>query len=207
MKPQADPRNILNGSEIPSEGYCDQPYVIRTGDGAWLCCMTTGRGKEGQVGQHVVAMRSTDRGRTWSKPVDVEPAGGPEASYSVLLKVPGGRIYCFYNFNSNNMREVVADDPPYAGGKCNRVDSLGDFVFKYSDDAGCTWSAKRYKVPVREFEIDRENPYGGKVRLGWNVGRPFVHDGAAYVSFHKVGRMGEGFCHYYSPVQSKLNKF
>ncbi len=59
-------------------------------------------------------MRSTDRGQTWSTPVDVEPASGPEASYAVLLKVPegsraAGRIFVFYNHNTDNVREVLAD--------------------------------------------------------------------------------------------------
>ena len=37
-----DPRDIANGWEIPSEGYCDQPYVVRTHDGAWLCVNAAG---------------------------------------------------------------------------------------------------------------------------------------------------------------------
>jgi hypothetical protein len=102
----ADPRHIANGWEIPSEGYADQPYVVKTDDGAWLCVMTTGKGVEGAPGQHVIAVRSTDRGRTWSKPVALEPAAGPETSYGVLLKVPSGRVYCFYNHNTDNIREV-----------------------------------------------------------------------------------------------------
>jgi hypothetical protein len=73
------------------------------------------------------------------------------------------------------------------------VDSLGSFVFKYSDDHGRSWSAKRYTIPVREFEIDRKNPYQGKIRFFWNVGRPFAHQGAGYVPLHKVGGIGEGF--------------
>jgi len=188
-----DRRNIALGREIPSESYCDQPYVVRTDDGAWLCVITTGAGREGEPGQHVVTLRSRDQGRTWSDPVDVEPAHGPEASYAVLLKVPGGRVYCFYNYNADDVREVVADDPPYEGGRCKRVDSLGAFVFRYSDDHGRTWSSDRRPVPVRETAIDRENPYGGKTRFFWNVGRPFIHDGAAYVPLHKVGGFGEGF--------------
>ena len=63
-----DRRNVREGWEIPSEGYCDQPYVVRTDDGAWLCVLTTGSGHEGQPGQHVVSARSTDCGRTWSEP-------------------------------------------------------------------------------------------------------------------------------------------
>lgn len=188
-----DWRNILAGDEIPTESYSDQPYIVKTDDGAWLCILTTGSGHEGASGQHVITMRSMDFGRTWSDPVDVEPADGPEASYAVMLKVPGGRIYCFYNHNTDNIREVIADDPPFKGGKCRRVDSLGYYVFKYSDDHGRTWSDKRFAIPVREMDIDRQNAYGGKIRFFWNVGKPFIHDEAAYISLHKVGGFGHGF--------------
>jgi hypothetical protein len=37
-----DPRHIQNGWVIPSEGYADQPYIVKTDDGAWLRVMTTG---------------------------------------------------------------------------------------------------------------------------------------------------------------------
>ena len=193
-----DWRNIRTGHEIPTEKDCDQPYIVRTDDGAWLCVVTTGPGLERQVGQHVVTLRSTDRGRTWSTPVGVEPADGPEASYAVLLKVPpgyplAGRVCCLYNHNSDDVREVIADSPSYAGGRCTRVDSLGHFVLKFSDDHGRTWSSQRYDLPMREMQIDRQNPYGGTLKFFWNVDKPFVHDGAAYVSAHKVAGFGEGF--------------
>ena len=80
-----DWRDIRNGWEIPTESYSDQPYVVKTDDDAWLCVMTTGAGREGQAGQHVVTLRSEDRGRTWDEPVAVEPADGPEASCSRCL--------------------------------------------------------------------------------------------------------------------------
>ena len=184
-----DPRHIANGWQIPSEGYADQPYIVKTDDGAWLCVITTGKGIEGATGQHVIAMRSTDQGRTWEKPVDIEPASGPEASYAVLLKVPYGRIYAFYNHNTDNVREVKTED----GGVFQRVDSLGHYVFKFSDDQGRTWSAQRHEVPVREFDCDRTNVYGGKLRFFWNVGRPLLHGNAALLVLHKVGAMGHGF--------------
>ena len=188
-----DNRLLSSGWDIPTEHYSDQPYVVKTDDDAWLCVMTTGSGIEGASGQHVIATRSTDQGRTWSEPVAVEPAEGVEASYAVLLKTPSGRIYAFYNHNTDDVRWVKADNPPYKEGKCYRVDSLGHFVFKYSDDHGQTWSEERYDIPVREMAIDRENADGGKLRYFWNVGRPIVHDGAAFVSLHKVGGFGEGF--------------
>lgn len=193
-----DRRDIKTGNEIPTETYSDQPYIVQTDDGAWLCAVTTGTGREGQSGQHVIAMRSTDWGRTWTEPVDVEPADGPEASYAVVLEVPesypnAGRVYIFYNHNTDNVRQVIADKDAYPDGYCRRVDSLGHYVFKFSDDYGVSWSEKRYDIPVRTMEIDRLNPYGGELKFFWNVGRPFIHAGAAYCSLHKVGGFGRGF--------------
>ncbi|MBI1353776.1 MAG: hypothetical protein GC160_05470 [Acidobacteria bacterium] len=184
-----DPRNIRNGLEIPNEGYADQPYILKTDDGAWLCVLTTGPGAEGQGGQHIITTRSTDQGRTWSEPVSVEPSDGPEASYAVSLKVPSGRIYVFYNHNTDNLRQVQGDD----GKPVRRVDSQGHFVFKYSDDHGRSWSARRYEIPQEDFQIDLRNPYQGKIKFFWTVGQAFAHDGAGYVPLHKVGGFGEGF--------------
>ncbi|MBM3727956.1 MAG: hypothetical protein FJW40_21340 [Acidobacteria bacterium] len=188
-----DPRNITAGSLIPDEGYSDQPYIVKADDGAWVVVITTGPGREGAGGQHVVTRRSLDRGKTWSQPVDVEPSDGPEASYAVMLKVPSGRLYVFYNHNTDNVRQVIADKPAFKDGFCRRVDSLGHFVFKYSDDHGRSWSARRYDIPMRDFEIDRRNPYQGKLKFFWNVGRAFIHRNAGYVPLHKVGGFGEGF--------------
>ena len=184
-----DLRHIVHGHQIPCELYCDQPYVVIADDGAWVCAMTTGKGVEGATGQHVICLRSPDHGRSWTAPVDVEPADGPEASYAVLLKVPGGRIYCFYNHNTDRVPEVKRED----GGVYKRVDSLGHYVFKYSDDHGKSWSARRYDIPVREFECDRQNVYGGKLCFFWNVGRPLILGNAAIMVLHKVGAMGKGF--------------
>ncbi|MEO7648979.1 MAG: LamG-like jellyroll fold domain-containing protein [Bryobacteraceae bacterium] len=188
-----DRRNIRTGTVIPDEGYSDQPYIVKTADSAWLCVITTGQGAEGAGGQHVVTRRSMDLGRTWSAPSDVEPATGPEASYAVLLKANSGRVYVFYNHNTDNLRQVIGDKAQYKDGFVRRVDSLGHFVFKYSDDNGVTWSAKRYEIPQRDFEIDRKNPYGGKIKFFWTVGRALTLSGAGYIPLHKVGGFGEGF--------------
>lgn len=188
-----DWRHIENGWEIPTDYYSDQPYVVKTDDGAWLCTLTTGAGREGASGQHVVCLRSEDRGRSWSKPVRIESPEGPEASYAVLLKVPGGRVYCLYNYNADNIREIKGDPHHAPDMIVTRVDSLGHYVFRYSDDHGRSWSQKRYEIPVREFAIDRENVYQGSIRFFWNVGRPLVRDDAAYCSLHKVGGFGDGF--------------
>jgi hypothetical protein len=187
-----DWRNIAEGRRIPTSSYADQPYIVKMDDGAWLLCVTTGAGAEGAPGQHVITMRSTDQGRTWSAPVAVEPPDGPEASYAVMLKA-GARVCIFYNHNTDNVRQAKADNPPYDTGFVTRVDSLGHFVFKYSDDGGRTWSPRRYEIPQRDFEIDLKNAYGGALKFFWNVGRAFPHAGAGYVPLHKVGGFGEGF--------------
>jgi hypothetical protein len=184
-----DWRNVESGRVIPTKTYSDQPYIVKTDDGAWLCTVTTGAGHEGEPGQQVVSMRSTDQGRTWSEPVAIEPADGPEASYSVMFKADSGRIYVFYNHNTDRLKSVKTED----GRVFKRVDTMGYYVFKYSDDHGRSWSEKRHVVPVREFEVDRKNVYGGAVRFFWNVGRPVVSGSEVVMTLHKVGAIGEGY--------------
>jgi hypothetical protein len=182
-------RNIASGWTIPDEDYADQPYIVKADDGAWVCVITTAGGHEGATSQHIVATRSTDFGRTWSPLIAIEPSGPPESSYVTLLKTPAGRLYAFYNYNKDNLRAVKRTD----GVMEKRVDTLGYFVLKYSDDHGKTWSKERHEIPIRETAVDRGNIYGGKVRFFWHVGRPLIHQGAAYVTLHKVGNFGPTF--------------
>lgn len=185
-----DWRNLDNAvSVIPDEGYCDQPYVVINQKGEWVCCLTTGAGKEGERGQHVVSTISRDQGKTWTPMVDIEPATGPEASWVVPYIVPSGRIYVFFTYNSEDWRTVIDVN----GKPIKRVDTFGKMMFKYSDDGGYTWSEKRYEVPIRNFKIDEENIYEGKVQLFWSVAKPITHKGAMYLPFSKVGNFGEGF--------------
>jgi hypothetical protein len=193
LPPASDSRLVSSGNVIPAQHYADQPYLVSTLDGAWLCVLTTGDGHEGSRGQHIVSLRSTDRGQSWSSPVCIESPDGPEASWAVPLVTPSGRIFVFYVYNADDIRELPADDPPFAGGTTNRMDSHGHYVFRWSDDDGHSWSAQRVTIPVREFVIDRENPSQGTVRLFWNVGRPFISQGSVFLSLHKVGGFGAGW--------------
>ncbi len=187
--PVPDPRHLSNGRVIPDEHYADQPYIVKTDDGAWLCAITTGSGNEGAGGQHVISIRSTDKGVTWEKPVDIEPARGPEASYVVLLKTSYGRVYALYNHNTDRVPEVKREDQ----GVYKRVDSLGHYVFKFTDDHGKTWSERRYEIPLRAFDCDLQNVYKGELKFFWNVGKPLLIGTDALCVIHKVGAMGAGF--------------
>ena len=186
-----DFRLARKGRALPlPEGYADQPYVVILPDGTWLCMVTTADGHEGSRSQGVFSLRSSDQGMSWTTPLRLEHTGAPENSYAVGLVTPFGRVYCFYNFNTDGLREVKSED----GFMIERTDSLGDYVFRYSDDGGVSWSSRRYTVPVREFLCDRNNVYGGKVRFFWNVGRPCVRaNGEVVIPLHKVGAMGAGF--------------
>lgn len=185
-----DPRFAPSAQKLPlPPGYADQPFVVVLSDGSWLCLVTSADGHEGDVSQGIFSLRSEDHGKTWHPAVKLEPEGSPENSYSVGLVTPAGRVYAFYNFNTKNLREVKTED----GGVFERADSLGDYVFRYSDDDGGTWSDRRV-VPVREFRCDRGNAYGGKVRFFWNVGKPCIRaNGEVIMPLSKVGAMGAGF--------------
>ncbi len=186
--PTANWRNIPNGRPIPRENYSDQPYLVITRDGHWLCVLTTGTGVEGQAGQHIVSTISADRGRTWSPLVDIEPAGGPEASWVMPLIVPSGRVYVFYTYNADNLRlDKTSNSSRYR----LRVDTQGQYAFKYSDDGGRTWSGRRYDIPMRRMRIDRENAYAGQRLYFWGVGKPIVTRHGAMFGFAKVGKWGD----------------
>jgi len=191
--PRLDLRNIALGHKLPTRYYADQPYFAETADGGLLCVVTTGNGREGSRGQHVLSMKSFDCGETWQDVTPVESPGEPESSWGVPITAPGGRVFVFYVFNRDDIRELPADDPPYPGGFANRMDSHGYYVFRWSDDHGKSWSRERGMIPVREYAIDRENPLGGRVRLFWNVGTAFSHEGSLFLPIHKVGGFGEGW--------------
>ncbi len=184
-----DSRNLRAGLKIPDEGYCDQPYIVVTPEGHWVCTMTTGPGREGEKGQHVVATISTDQGRTWSELIDIEPSSGPEASWIVPLITPGGRIYGFYTYNGDDVRTL--------DGRPIRVDTIGWYAMKYSDDGGRTWSAQRYRLPLRLTACDRSNDFKGQVQIFWGIDKPNLVGTEAVFAFTKLGKymleLGEGW--------------
>lgn len=187
----ADPRQISNGLRIPCERYVDQPYVVVASNGTWICTLTTGSGLEGQPGQHIVATRSTDQGKTWTVLVDIEPADGPEASWATPLITPYGRIYVFYTYNGDNI--VTLPD----SNRRIRSDTQGWYAFRYSDDEGQTWSAQRYRIPLRITDVDRGNPWHGETCHFWGIDKPKVVNGTVFFAFTKLGKYfmqeGEGW--------------
>jgi BNR repeat protein/concanavalin A-like lectin/glucanase superfamily protein len=171
-----DPRNIRTGHPIPDEGYCDQPYVVLTKEGHWLCLLTTATGSEGAADQHIVSTISSDQGRTWSDLVELESAQDVESAYAIPLVTPAGRVYAFYNYNVENFRCPA------------RSDCVGWYVFRYSDDSGRTWSNRRYRIPMRFTEVDRTNTFDGKTQIFWGIGKPITVGNTMFSALSKCGK-------------------
>ncbi len=103
-------------------------------------------------------------------------------------------MFVFYTYNAARLTEAIAD-----GGTTARVDTLGEYACRYSDDGGRTWS-EHFFLPVQAGAIDRANPYRGSVRFFWGVAKPVVlppiataGKSSVLLPFAKVGRFGEGF--------------
>jgi hypothetical protein len=186
----ADPRDFSTGRLIPDQGYCDQPYIVITTNGNWLCTMTTGPGRESQPGQHVVATISTNQGKTWSRLIDIEPSGSLESSWVVPMVVPSGRVYVFYNYNGDNVRKI-------GDRAIERPTLLGWYVYKYSDDGGRTWSAERHRLPMPVAAVDRQNDWRGEVQMFWGIDKPTTVGSDAMFAFTRMGKfihdLGEGW--------------
>jgi hypothetical protein len=103
------------------------------------------------------------------------------------LKVPGGRVYVVYTYNASNLRVVPSGNSESTN---RRVDTLGKYCFKYSDDGGRTWSRERFEIPMRKMRLDRENNTSGETLFFWGVGKPIAVGDGAIFGFAKVGKWG-----------------
>lgn len=197
-----DPRDMHSAVQLgPRWSYCDQSYCVvlptpaaaRAAPAApmnntevWLCTITvSSRGKEGQAGMHVVSVRSTDTGRSWSQPVALERNSSMDNVYSTIIGPTAfGRVYAVYNANVDGLL------PSMVGG---RVDTVGNFYMKWTDDSGLSWSAQRLMVPYRMTAVDRANSFpghpkmDGTIRMMWTVDQAKVRDGVVYFAFTKIG--------------------
>jgi len=173
----ADNRNVLNGIEIPDEGYCDQPYLVKNFQGDWVCVLTTSMAEEeGAIGQFVASTISKDFGKNWSPLNPIESPFGRESSWAVPYINDFGRIYVFYNYNT-----VPANPLDTLRG-----DTQGAYMFRFSDDGGYTWSNRRYEVPIPTKNIDKRNAYQGEYLMFWSIDKPQRIDNGVIWGFSKV---------------------
>merc|ERR1719321_183539 len=113
----------------------------------------------------MVAMQSKDQGRSWSDLVIIEPYSNAttkqvSAYGSVTARPDGSRVFAVWVQNTKDVQNL----PGHTPSPGFRADMLGQFVWKYSDDQGRTWSPKHYVIPVPERFIDRHNSWNGTVQ-------------------------------------------
>ena len=184
---QVDLRDITTGSLVFTHGipwprgYVDTTNTVVTQEGNWLCVLTICEGQEGFADQYVVACVSEDRGQSWSEPITIEPPAGVKNSCNpVLLATPSGRIYSFYDYNIDGITHLPD------GRKMPQLYLIGWYGFRYSDDGGRTWSVKRYRVPIRLTQVDRENDWGGKQQMFWGISHPVTFGDSVYIPITKI---------------------
>lgn len=99
--------------------------------------------------------------------------------YTILIGT--GRLYVFYTYNIRNTTHWPR------GGAISNSNLLGGQFYRYSDDAGMTWS-NRTSVSIRNTTIDLDNPFAGALPMGWSVGKPFISSsGTAVFQYTKIG--------------------
>jgi len=154
---------------------------------------------EGAAGEKMIAMQTRDNGKTWSDPVDIDTEYDLQTSHqasaygSVVARPDGSRVFALWVQNINNVENLPGEDP----NPLFRADMLGNFLWKYSDDQGSTWSDDRYTIPVPFTYIESVNSFseahGGtgnetKTQIMWEVDTvKTMSNGTVLFAFTKIG--------------------
>jgi len=208
MYSAVDPRNIYNGTLMLRTGYLDQPYCVvlnatSSSPERWLCTITGSTGGEGSSSEHISSLFSPDQGHSWSKPLALEPpalATTIANAYSTMVAAPGmgaggvDRVYCIYGMNLEN----ITHSPASAGGaQLSRTDCQGEFVSRFSDDGGESWSKHRTVLPIPLTFIDLHNEWSNKahtntsLKMFWTVDQAKARNGVVSFAYTKIGKV----CH------------
>lgn len=151
---------IYKPGGIDGPDAINQHFLVTTTPGGdWLATWTTAS-DEGAPDQRVVVARSSDKGKTWSKP---QVVAGPEhdgdgiiAEWAFPIMVPStGRIYMFYHKSIDPREE--------------RHDINAAMYVKWSDDDGRTWSKEAADIPIEDAQLDGPNPRHTKNWIVWQL--------------------------------------
>jgi len=174
------PANFDDGHIVSKSGYADMAYLIEY-RGSLFATLTTGNEEEGSESQHVKLYESKDNGENWTIKSIIESPDGPEASWAMPF-LAGDDLGVIYTYNTQNIRGW-----PMSNGKSRgRVDSLGDFAFRFSSDFGQSWSDREVlDVPISD--IDYRNGFEGKETVFWLSGMPIQNSGKTILGLSKAG--------------------
>src|ERR1044071_1991077 len=120
--------------------------------------------RESAADQHMASSRSTDGGRTWSRPIVIDgaskedPPGSGLASWGFPIVAPKlGRVYAFFNKNTGVQDVRTAD--------------TGALRARWSEDSGRSWSQEYREYPIGRDAYSHQDP---KVPSTWIVYQPPV---------------------------------
>jgi hypothetical protein len=118
----------------------------------------------------------------WSEPLAIEGNLTMDSAYSTIFATPAGRVYVSYNINLDDIHSIN-------GKPIKRVDELGHFAMRFSDDGGESWSAERYEIPYRATAIDNANSFSpaSSTKMMWSVDQAKSRNGSVYYAFTKIG--------------------
>lgn len=149
MSDITDPRHIENGLPIPTEGaaYLDQPYVVKTKSGKWLCMMTlgtTGEMEEDSCNASFAAL-SSDQGQSWTPFKKCN-----RLHYAIPYITQSGRIYSI-----SPLAFTFSDDE---GETWSAKSELGFFKDEHSAWSVCPAKEIDGKVYIIFARIGLPNP-------------------------------------------------
>ncbi len=199
---QSDWRAFENGEaglslktpEIPGKyDYIEGLSEFELSDTIWLQTTTVARSREGHPSQHIIARRSSDKGKTWGDWYDIEPEGPPMTTYGSFFKHPRtGQVY--YIYLKGPKEDLHYDKKPtdfldiatflgwYKGEPFRAYPHLiGKVVFRYVDKLGNFSDPHELKLPVSE--IDRSTIFKGDYFVLYNVPRPILFSGDDAISW------------------------
>ena len=134
------PDYVVFVPEVTDTGVNDtgnEHFLVFDGPDGSLMAVWTQSSAESQPDQHQAFSRSTDEGKTWSKPRIIagpkRPGDGHMASWGYPLVSKQGRVYILYSQHIGKF-----DNFPHHTGWLHGI---------YSDDNGATWS-KAENIPV-----------------------------------------------------------
>jgi len=169
------PDYVVFVPEVTDEGVNDtgnEHFLVFDGPDGSLMAVWTQSSAEAQPDQHIAFARSTDEGRTWSRPRIIagpkKPGDGHMASWGYPLVSRKGRIYVLYS--------------QHIGRHDSFVHHTGWLHGISSDDNGRTWSRPQ-NVPVARSSNDNPDPDMPPNMLCWQKPLRLGRDGRYFAGF------------------------
>jgi hypothetical protein len=135
--------SVIDSSAVDCAGGCDWPPVGITDPKTGNLYVVFGQSKTGDSETNVLFLESTDKGKTWSAPVQLnDDQSHLDHFFPGISVAPDGRIdVAWHDFR---------DDQEYQSKSTTMNETYWDVYYTYSNDGGRTW-AKNVRVSDRSM--------------------------------------------------------